>query len=417
MKLFIFGLGYSSLYIAQASIKSGFSVSGTCRTREKCEQMKAQGIEAFPFDIIPESALKSATHILSSIPPQDTGDVALPLIPLSPSGRGQGEGVYRNYQPKPEEWMINQAKALRFNQTDTEKKLWSVLRNRQLANHKFRRQEPVGSYIADFLCAEAKLIIELDGGQHSQQQAHDHRRDVYLHEQGYRVLRFWNNEVFENLDGVIETILQSLSIPSGLPPHPNPLPAGEREYRPWLGYLSTTGVYGDWNGEWVDENSELRPNNERLKRRVAAENAWREKGGHIFRLAGIYGPGRSAIDDVREGTARRIDKPGQVFSRIHVEDIAQAVVASMLKPSPGRIYNICDDEPAPSHEVVKFACELLGTVLPPLVPFAEAVLSPMGREFYSANRWVSNTRIKQELGITLKYPTYREGLKALVKVA
>jgi len=179
----------------------------------------------------------------------------------------------------------------------------------------------------------------------------------------------------------------------------------------WLGYFSTTGVYGDWDGDWVDEESEPRPNNDRLKRRLEAEAQWRERGGHVFRLAGIYGKGRSAIEDVLAGTARRIDKPGQVFSRIHVEDIAQIVLASMNRPNPKAIYNACDDEPAPAHEVVQFACKLLDREAPPLIPFDRAELSPMGREFYSANRRVKNERIKQELGVKLQYPTYREGLK------
>jgi len=284
LKLFIFGLGYSSQYIAQAAIKAGFLVAGTCRTQEKCDQLKAQGIEAFVFanshpTLLPlgRGLLESATHILSSIPPQEIGDVVLPFLALT-----------ANCQP------------------------------------------PTAS---------------------------------------------------------------------------------------WLGYLSTTGVYGDYQGEWVDEQSELRPNNERLKRRVAAEKAWQEKRGHVFRLAGIYGPRRSAIDDVRDGTARRIDKPGQVFSRIHVEDIAQVVLASMLKPNPGAAYNVCDDEPAPAHEVVKFACELLGKVVPALIPYGQAEMSVMGREFYSANRRVKNARIKNELGVTLKYPSYREGLAKLVNMA
>lgn len=189
---------------------------------------------------------------------------------------------------------------------------------------------------------------------------------------------------------------------------------GEQLGRGWLGYLSTTGVYGDWDGQWVDEESICRAGNARLERRVAAEGAWSLRGGHIFRLAGIYGPGRSAIEDVRAGTARRIDKKGQVFSRIHVEDIAGVVLASMHKPQPAAIYNVCDDEPAPAAEVVAFACQLLGAECPPLVPFEQAPLSPMAREFYSANRRVRNDKIKRELGVRLRYPTYREGLKALL---
>lgn len=244
-------------------MEQGFRVSGTTRSKEKADALNAQGIEAFLFP----HAAGDATHILSSIPPQEQGDAVLPLV---------------------------------------------------------------------------------SGG------------------------------------------------------------------AAWLGYLSTTGVYGDWDGAWVDEASPLRPNNERLKRREAAEKEWLARGGHVFRLAGIYGPGRNAIEDVRQGEARRIDKPGQVFSRIHVEDIAQAVVASMKRPNPGSIYNVCDDMPAPAHEVVSYACELLGAALPPLVPYAQAELSPMGREFYTSNRRVKNDKIKSELGVSLKYPTYREGLKAFL---
>jgi len=193
--------------------------------------------------------------------------------------------------------------------------------------------------------------------------------------------------------------------------------AGARNDGVWLGYLSTTGVYGDWGGAWVDENSPLKGNTPRLKARMAAEEQWREKVGHVFRLAGIYGAGRSVLDEVRSGSARRIHKPGQFFSRIHVEDIAQVVVASMLKPNPGAVYNVCDDEPAASHEVVSYACELLGKEPPPLIPYEQANLSPMAREFYAANRRVKNDRLKHELGVKLKYPSYREGLKALLEVA
>lgn len=178
----------------------------------------------------------------------------------------------------------------------------------------------------------------------------------------------------------------------------------------WLGYLSTTGVYGDWDGAWVDENAELRGTGERLKRRIAAEKEWRAHGGHVFRLAGIYGPGRSVLEDLKAGTARRIDKKGQVFSRIHVADIAHIVFASMRRPSPGSTYNVCDDEPAPAHEVVAHGARLLGIKPPPLVPYEQAQLSPMGHEFYAANRRVNNEKIKRELGVSLIYPTYREGL-------
>ena len=188
----------------------------------------------------------------------------------------------------------------------------------------------------------------------------------------------------------------------------------------WVGYLSTTGVYGDRQGGWVDEDSARDATSARGKRRVAAEDAWlalhKSHGvpGHLFRLAGIYGPGRSALDTVRSGTARRIDKPGQVFSRIHVLDIVQTLRASMAKPAPGSAYNLADDLPSPPQDVIAYACELLGVPVPPLVPFAEAELSEMGRSFYAECKRVRNARIKKELGVTLAYPDYKTGLKALL---
>ena len=182
----------------------------------------------------------------------------------------------------------------------------------------------------------------------------------------------------------------------------------------WLGYLSTTGVYGTRDGGWVDEESELRPSSPRAVRRVAAEQEWRALGAHIFRLAGIYGPGRSAFDALRAGSARRIDTGGQVFSRIHVDDIASVLLASIAKPRPGAVYNVCDDEPAAQADVVAYAARLLGVEPPPLVPLAEANLSPMAASFYADNKRVANALIKQELGVALAYPNYREGLAAIL---
>lgn len=188
----------------------------------------------------------------------------------------------------------------------------------------------------------------------------------------------------------------------------------------WLGYLSTTGVYGTRDGGWVDETSELRPTSERGKRRVAAETAWLNLGKrcgipvHIFRLAGIYGPGRSAFDALRDGTARRIDAGAQVFSRIHVDDIANVLLASIAKPRPGAIYNVCDNKPAAQADVVAHAAALLGVEAPPLVPLDEAGLPPMAKSFYADNKRVSNALIKMELGVTLAYPNYRAGLAAIL---
>ncbi|OAB55338.1 NAD(P)-dependent oxidoreductase [Leptolyngbya valderiana BDU 20041] len=188
----------------------------------------------------------------------------------------------------------------------------------------------------------------------------------------------------------------------------------------WIGYLSTTGVYGDRAGGWVDETSALEPTGERGRRRVAAERhwlrLWQEHGlpVHLFRLAGIYGPGRSQFAALRAGRSRRIDKPGQVFSRIHVADIAQVLAASIDRPNPGAAYNVCDDEAADPAEVTAHAAELLGMDPPPLVPFATAELSEMGRSFYRDSKRVCNARIKQELGVRLLYPSYREGFPAVL---
>ena len=189
----------------------------------------------------------------------------------------------------------------------------------------------------------------------------------------------------------------------------------------WIGYLSTTGVYGDRKGAWVDEESELRPTGERGARRVEAERLWLNFWDghglpvHLFRLAGIYGPGRGVLDQVRAGTARRVAKPGHVFSRIHVDDIANALEASIARPHGGRVYNVCDDEPAEPTAVVEYACKLLGVPPPPMVPWDEAkrALSPMALSFYDDDKRVRNTRMKAELGVRLRYPTYREGLRAI----
>lgn len=188
----------------------------------------------------------------------------------------------------------------------------------------------------------------------------------------------------------------------------------------WLGCLSTTGVYGDRDGGWVDETSELRPSGERGRRRAAAEvgwlDLWRQRGVpvHIFRLAAIYGPGRSPFDALHAGTAKGIDKLGQVFSRIHVEDLASVLLASIARPRPGAVYNVCDDEPAAPGDVVAHAAALLGLPAPPLVPFDEAELSPMAKSFYDDNKRVSNALIKTELGVMLRYPDYRAGLAAIL---
>ena len=187
----------------------------------------------------------------------------------------------------------------------------------------------------------------------------------------------------------------------------------------WIGYLSTVGVYGNHEGAWIAEDAELKANKARTCRRSDAEQAWLEFGARsgkavqVFRLAGIYGPGRSAVDNIKAGRARRIIKPGQVFNRIHVEDIAGTLEASIAQPNPGAVYNVCDDEPAPPQDLITFAAELTGLEPPPEIPFEEAELTPMARSFYGENKRVSNGRIKDELGVKLLYPNYREGLTAI----
>ena len=190
----------------------------------------------------------------------------------------------------------------------------------------------------------------------------------------------------------------------------------------WAGLFSTTGVYGDRDGDWADESSELAPNNHRSELRVKAEAQWLDlyrKHGvpvHIFRLSGIYGPGRSPLDQVRGGKARRIVKPGLTLGRIHLDDIVGAVLTSIRNPNPGAIYNVTDDEPMPPQDIISYACKILGVEAPPEVPYAQAKahLPPIVQEFYEDNKRVTNKRLTEELGYTLKHPTYRDGLDALL---
>lgn len=187
----------------------------------------------------------------------------------------------------------------------------------------------------------------------------------------------------------------------------------------WIGYLSTIGVYGDHGGGWVDEQTPATPTSARSIERAAAEQAWLAFGAanniavQIFRLAGIYGPGQSQLVQLARGTARRIIKPGQVFNRIHVEDIARAVDASLDRPRPGAIYNVTDNEPAPPQDVVTFAASLCGIEPPREISLDDAGLTEMGRSFYAESKRVRNDLLRNELGVTLAYPTYREGLTAL----
>ena len=188
----------------------------------------------------------------------------------------------------------------------------------------------------------------------------------------------------------------------------------------WVGYLSTVGVYGNHDGAWVDETSACKPVSKRSVQRIAAEEAWLSFAERtsvpvqIFRLSGIYGPGRNTFENFKKGRARRLIKPGQVFNRIHVADIAGAVSIAMQSPKT-RIFNVTDDQPAPPQDVVTYAAELLGVTPPPEVAFETADLTPMARSFYGENKRVSNERVKNELGYTFRYPDYRIALNTLVQ--
>jgi nucleoside-diphosphate-sugar epimerase len=199
-----------------------------------------------------------------------------------------------------------------------------------------------------------------------------------------------------------------------------PAIASSGAFPDWIGYLSTTGVYGDRGGRWVFETSALNAQSVEGARRVAAERDWRQIGRGMgltvtaFRLPGIYGPGRSAFDRLRDGTARRLVKPGHLFSRIHVEDLAAGLEASIARPRAAGIYNLCDDEPAPASNVTAYAAELLGMAPPPEELITPGSLSPAAQRFYAESKRVSNARAKAELGWRPAYPTYREGLRAIL---
>jgi nucleoside-diphosphate-sugar epimerase len=226
--------------------------------------------------------------------------------------------------------------------------------------------------------------------------------------------------------GVAEAVRHSTALIVSVPPvgASDPVLAAHRanvvaaEHLAWIGYLSTVGVYGDANGGWVDEWTPAKPSNARSHARLAAEQAWeavaRERGVPlaIFRIAGIYGPGRNAFVNLAEGTAHRTVKSGQVFNRIHVDDIVTTVAAARHLRASG-IFNVADDEPAPPQDVVAHAADLMGVDPPPEVPFEEASLSPMAQSFYAESKRVKNGRIKSELGVRLAFPTYREGLAGM----
>jgi hypothetical protein len=253
----------------------------------------------------------------------------------------------------------------------------------------------------------------------------DEEKAETFRKMGVETLFFDGGEPISRVEKVLEnTTHLVISAPPG--PQGDPVLRHHRDdiaqlsHLVWVGYLSATSVYGDRQGEWVDETAERKPSGLRGERRVVAEDGWMDLWRahqvpvHLFRLAGIYGPGRNALETVRSGRARRIDKPGQVFSRIHVDDIVQTLKASIKHRNPGTAYNVCDDEAAAPQTVIEYACTLLQMEPPPLLPFDEADLPEIARSFYADNKRVSNERIKQKLMVGLKWPTYREGLQGLL---
>ncbi|MEZ5829317.1 MAG: SDR family oxidoreductase [Hyphomicrobiales bacterium] len=256
--------------------------------------------------------------------------------------------------------------------------------------------------------------------------ARDDAKVAQLKAEGFEAVRFAGEPGNRDLVGTLQGATHLLhSIPPG--ETGDPVLAHYRDdlaklgSLEWIGYLSTVGVYGDQQGRWVDETTTPKPNSARTEARVEAERAWLDFGAeigvpsHVFRLAGIYGPGRSVFDKLREGTARRINKNGQVFSRIHVEDIAGVLEASIARPRAGAIYNVADDEPAAPGDVVAYAAKMIGVTPPPEIDFEDADLTPMARSFYEGSRRIGNELIKSELGISLRYPTFREGLASLIR--
>ncbi len=237
--------------------------------------------------------------------------------------------------------------------------------------------------------------------------------------QGFGAIRFDGlNSIPDDVTHIVSSVPPDVSGDPVLQAFGDDLASRAGQFK-WVGYLSTTGVYGDHAGGWVDEQSPLAPTTDRGHRRLLAETQWlylqRDHGlpVHLFRLAGIYGPGRNQLESAKQGSARRIIKPGQVFSRIHVADIAGILLASMVRPHPGCAYNVADDYPAPPQDVVAFACELLGIPVPPDENFDGAILTPMARSFYAESKRVSNRRVKDELGYRFKYRDYRVGLREL----
>jgi nucleoside-diphosphate-sugar epimerase len=243
--------------------------------------------------------------------------------------------------------------------------------------------------------------------------------------EGFASLQFDGTQPGSGLSEALGTATHVLvSVPPGESGDPVLLHHGEDIARApgltWVGYLSTVGVYGDHRGDWVDETTPANPVSERSRRRVQAEEAWLALAAgagrrvQVFRLAGIYGPGRSAIDRLRAGTAQRVVKTGQIFNRIHVDDIAEAVAAAIDGRGTHEIYNLADDEPAPPQDVVAYAAELLHMPPPPEIAFEDADLSLMAKSFYVENKRVSNARLHRDLGLDLKFPSYRQGLRNIL---
>ncbi len=241
----------------------------------------------------------------------------------------------------------------------------------------------------------------------------------------YEMIDFPSQDLHTILPRITHILISTPPLPTGDDPmlqHYRDALSQHATALQWIGYLSTTGVYGDHPDGWIDETTQTTPINPRSERRLMAENNWLSFGQshniptHIFRIAGIYGKGRNALEQIRNATAKRIDKPHHYFCRIHVEDIAQIVVATLTSSTLNNstIFNLCDNHPCPSRDVIEYAASLLDVPAPPLTPFAKAHLSPMAKEFYRCSRRIKNNRIKEVLGITLRYPTYKEGLRSLL---
>ena len=221
---------------------------------------------------------------------------------------------------------------------------------------------------------------------------------------------------FEDFEAVSSALIQSTHVLSSVPPGEGGDPVLEAYdaalVGKWLGYLSSTGVYGDTEGAWVDESAPV--GRGRRSARTEADGRWLTLGARVFRLPGIYGPGRSPLERVKAGRAHRIDLPEQIFSRVHVDDIAGGVLGAIEADVPSGAYNLADDEPANQNAVVEHACRLLGLPTPPMQSLDEANLSPMARGFYAENRRVANGKLKRLADWAPRYPTYREGLASLV---